>query len=108
VPWSGVYYLQIDPLSERERHPTLGAINGVTRFTDRTSIGWAALTWTGPTRTCRTPLRSDAGGGQAGDLPAFLKRQAMPYEGRKDRMVLSFNIQVRGERGDRALDFSFA
>jgi hypothetical protein len=41
-------------------------------------------------------------------FPAFLKHQAMPYEGRKDRVVLSFNIQVHGERGDRALDFSFA
>ena len=37
-------------------------------------------------------------------FPAFLKHQAMPYEGRKDRAVLSFKIQVHGERGDRALD----
>jgi hypothetical protein len=30
--WSGVYYVQIDPLERRQDHATLGVMNGITRF----------------------------------------------------------------------------
>jgi hypothetical protein len=107
--WSGVYYLQIDPLGERERHPTLGAINGVTRFYGP-YLDWLGGAYVDLSNAYLQGSHFDVAPeeGKLVIFPAFLKHQAMPYEGRKDRMVLSFNIQVHGERGDRALDFSFA
>jgi hypothetical protein len=39
--------------------------------------------------------------GQLVVFPAFLPHKAMPYAGEKDRIVVSFNVQIHAPGGDR-------
>ena len=105
--WSGVYYVQIDPVAERQAHPEFGALNGATRFyspmfpllggahMDMGNAFMQQSTWD------VTP--------QEGDLvlfPAFLPHKALPYSGEKDRIIVSFNAQIRSPEGDQLYRFS--
>jgi hypothetical protein len=100
--WSGVYYVQIDPLATRARHPAWGRLNGATRFYSplfpllggaHIDLGNAFLqqaTWD------VTP--------QEGELilfPSFLPHKALPYTGERDRIIVSFNAQIHAPGGDR-------
>jgi hypothetical protein len=31
----------------------------------------------------------------------------MPYDGERDRVIISFNAQVHGEQGDKAFEYGF-
>jgi uncharacterized protein (TIGR02466 family) len=107
--WSGVYYVQIDALEQRQAHPQLGALNGATRFysplfpllggahMDMGNAFMQQATWD------VTP--------SAGDLvlfPAFLPHKALPYSGEKDRIVVSFNAQLHAPGGDKVFGYAAA
>ena len=106
--WSGVYYVQIDDEAKRASHPNLGPRNGVTRFY-------------GPALHLLGGAYQDLGNAymqqgtldvqpQAGTLivfPSWLNHKAMPYDGDKDRIIISFNAQVHGEQGNKAFDYGF-
>jgi uncharacterized protein (TIGR02466 family) len=92
--WSGVYYVQIDSLEQRERAP-LGKLNGATRFYSPMFpfLGGAYMvrgsSWLQKSTLDHVP--------REGDLlvfPSMLAHKAMPYSGERDRIVLSFNAQI--------------
>ena len=105
--WSGVYYVQTDPAASRMRHPTLGALNGATRFY-------------GPWHQYLGGAYVDMGNAflqqstrdvmpEAGTLvmfPAFLQHKAMPYEGEQDRIIVSFNAQFHAAGGNQIFDYA--
>ena len=105
--WSGVYYVQIDALQERQTHAELGALNGATRFYSPMFplLGGAHMdmgkAWLQQATLDVTP--------QEGELilfPAFLPHKAMPYSGDKDRIVVSFNAQIHAAGGDKVFGYA--
>jgi hypothetical protein len=46
--------------------------------------------------------------GQLVVFPAFLPHKAMPYAGQKDRIIVSFNVQIRSPGGDQMYRFAGA
>jgi len=106
--WSGVYYVQVDQPGKRERHPQLGAMNGVTRFYGHhaDAIGGGYMD-SGNLYLQSTAFDSAPEEGVLCVFPSHLKHMAMPYEGEKDRIIVSFNVQVHGDRGDDLYDYSF-
>ncbi|GGJ69654.1 putative 2OG-Fe(II) oxygenase [Deinococcus aquiradiocola] len=107
--WSGVYYVQIDDTAERARHPHLGTRNGITRFY-------------GPNLTLLGGAYQDLGNAymqqvhhdvqpESGTLivfPSWLNHKALPYDGQKDRVIVSFNAQVHGQSGNQTAGYGFA
>ena len=106
--WSGVYYLQIDESERRREHPHLGAQNGLTRFySPRFDLLGGAHMDLGNAYLQESHYDAEP---EAGDLivfPSWLNHKALPYDGERDRVILSFNAQVRGERGDKAFEYGF-
>jgi uncharacterized protein (TIGR02466 family) len=100
--WSGVYCVQIDPALTRHAHPELGELNGATRFYGPYSI------WQGG-------AHMDAGNAylqkntidiapEPGTLilfPAYVPHCAMPYKGQRDRIIVSFNVQIHAAGSDQ-------
>jgi uncharacterized protein (TIGR02466 family) len=98
--WSGVYCLQVDPPAQREAHPVYGPRNGVTRFY-------------GPYTHALSGAHNDFGNGYLQDgvwdvppepgqlvvFPSWLAHQALPYEGTRDRIILSFNVSIHAPSG---------
>jgi uncharacterized protein (TIGR02466 family) len=102
--WSGVYYVQIDTPDRRRAHPQFGALNGATRFYSPLfmHLGGAYVdrgnAWMQQSTMDVMP--------EAGDLvlfPSFLPHKAMPYSGDCDRIIVSFNAQIRAPGGDDLL-----
>jgi uncharacterized RmlC-like cupin family protein len=107
--WSGVYYVQIDPTAQRTAHPQWGALNGATRFYSPMFplLGGAHMdmgnAWLQHATLDVAP--------QEGDLvlfPAFLPHKAMPYVGERDRIIVSFNAQIRAPGGDQLFKYAGA
>jgi len=106
--WSGVYYVQIDAPERRSTHSQLGALNGATRFYSPMFMlqGGAYVdrgnAWMQQATHDVIP--------KEGDLvlfPSFLPHKAMPYSGERDRIIVSFNAQIRAPGGDdRLLHYS--
>lgn len=106
--WSGVYYVQVDDADRRERHEKLGALNGVTRFYGHhTELIGGAYMDSGNLYLQSTSFDSPPEEGVLCVFPAHLKHTALPYEGEKDRIIVSFNAQVHGDQGDEVYDYSF-
>ncbi len=105
--WSGVYYLQIDPMEERVQHADLGALNGATRFYSpmHPLLGGAYMDM-GNTWLQQATLDVSPAEGELVLFPAFLQHKAMPYSGTKDRIVVSFNAQIHGAGGDRVFGYA--
>ncbi len=97
--WSGVYYVQAGSASrsDAERMPN-GMLNGVTRFygphLEESAAGhgdWGNYylqdnTWTSyPEDGCLIIF------------PSYLKHMAFPYNGEKDRIIVSFHAQVNSD-----------
>jgi uncharacterized protein (TIGR02466 family) len=107
--WSGVYYVQIDALEQRQAHPHLGALNGATRFYSPMFplLGGAHMDMGNAFMQQATLDVAPV----AGDLvlfPAFLPHKALPYSGEKDRIVVSFNAQLHAPGGDQMYGYAAA
>ena len=106
--WSGVYYVQIDDLETRKMHPQIGATNGVTRFYGHQLglLGGAHMDM-GNAYLQHSSVDVTPEAGTLIVFPSWLNHKAMPYDGAKDRIIVSFNAQVHGERGNQAFDYGF-
>lgn len=102
--WSGVYCLQVDEGAEREAHPVLGAANGVTRFYGPhfNHLGGAHMDF-GNAYLQHAHVDIAPLPGQLVVFPSWLAHQAMPYDGKQDRIILSFNASVHAAQGSDQL-----
>jgi uncharacterized protein (TIGR02466 family) len=100
--WSGVYYLQIDPPEQRAKHAQWGAHNGVTRFYSPMFplLGGAHMDM-GNAFMQNATLDVSPQEGELILFPAFLAHKAMPYEGERERIILSFNAQIHAPQGNQ-------
>jgi uncharacterized protein (TIGR02466 family) len=105
--WSGVYYVQVDPDEQRASHPQWGEQNGATRFYSPMFplLGGAYMdmgnAWLQQATRDIAP--------QEGTLvlfPSFLPHKAMPYAGERDRIIVSFNAQIRAPGGDQIFRYA--
>lgn len=107
--WSGVYYVQIDPPAQRQAHPELGALNGATRFYSPMFplLGGAHIDM-GNAFLQQATLDVSPNEGDLVLFPAFLPHKAMPYAGERDRIIVSFNAQIRAPGGDQLFRYAAA
>lgn len=107
--WSGVYYVQIDPPEQRQAHPELGALNGATRFYSPMFplLGGAHIDM-GNAFLQQATLDVSPNEGDLVLFPAFLPHKAMPYAGERDRIIVSFNAQIRAPGGDQLFRYAAA
>ncbi len=107
--WSGVYYVQIDPPAQRQRHPELGTLNGATRFYSPMFplLGGAHIDM-GNAFLQQATLDVTPNEGDLVLFPAFLPHKAMPYAGERDRIIVSFNAQIRAPGGDQLFRYAGA
>lgn len=105
--WSGVYYVQIDPAAQRQAHPELGALNGATRFYSPMFplLGGAHMDM-GNAFLQQSTLDVTPHEGDLVLFPAFLPHKAMPYAGERDRIIVSFNAQIRAPGGDQLFRYA--
>jgi Putative 2OG-Fe(II) oxygenase len=105
--WSGVYIVQIDEPEQRVRHPVYGPANGLTRLYGPpfTALGGAYVdvgnAYLQPPSKDVEPLP-----GQLLLFPSWLAHQALPYDGERERIIISFNASVHGSEGDQLHDYS--
>ncbi len=105
--WSGVYYVQIDPVQARTQHPDFGALNGATRFySPMFNLLGGAYMDMGNAFMQQATLDVQPHEGDLVLFPAFLPHKAMSYAGERDRIVVSFNAQIHASSGDQL--FSYA
>lgn len=106
--WSGVYYVQVDDDEKRESNQELGVMNGLTRFYGHHMdvIGGGYMD-SGNLYLQSTSFDSKPEEGVLCVFPSHIKHMAMPYVGEKDRIIVSFNVQVHGDHGDGVFDYSF-
>ncbi len=104
--WSGVYYVQIDDIAKCEAHEVLGSRNGITRFYSHqlNLLGGAHMDMGNAYLQQSTFDVTPEEGGLI-IFPSWLNHKAMPYDGEKDRIIISFNAQVHGE--SKHLDYDF-
>jgi hypothetical protein len=102
--WSGVYCVQVDDDAARAAHPTYGAANGVTRFYGPAlqQLGGAHVdlgnAYLQPPQVEVAPQP-----GQLVLFPSWLAHQALPYDGARDRVIVSFNASVHAAQGSDRL-----
>ncbi|MFT5532031.1 MAG: hypothetical protein ACI8WM_000277 [Burkholderiaceae bacterium] len=107
--WSGVYYVDIDPASQRQVHPVYGARNGMLRFY---GPWWDQLAgaFIDAGNTYLTEAHRDIAPepGLLVLFPSSLKHQAFPYAGTRDRVAISFNatVEADGNTAFKSYDFS--
>ena len=105
--WSSAYIVQIDEPQRRVSHPVYGAANGVTRLYGQhfNALGGAFVdvgnAYLQPPHQDIEPVP-----GQLLLFPSWLAHQAMPYDGEKDRIIISFNASIHAEEGDRMHGYS--
>ncbi len=106
--WSGVYYVQIDPVERRQEHATLKTTNGITRFYGHQLglLGGAHMDL-GNAYLQQSHFDVTPEQGTLIVFPSWLSHKAMPYDGDKDRIIISFNAQVHGKQGDQAFQYDF-
>lgn len=105
--WSGVYYLQIDPAEQRCRHTTLGNINGVTRFYGPyTQFQAGAYMDMGNAYLQNNSIDIQPDEGMLVLFPSYLPHKAMAYQGDKDRIIISFNIQINSRSGNEIYGYA--
>lgn len=105
--WSGVYYVQLDPQSQRRRHKVLGDLNGTTRFYGpyQGYLGGAYMDM-GNAYLQQPHFDVHPEAGMLVLFPACLNHKAMPYDGDSDRIIVSFNAQIHGAQGDQIFDYA--
>ncbi|HEY1538522.1 MAG TPA: putative 2OG-Fe(II) oxygenase [Solirubrobacteraceae bacterium] len=105
--WSAAYIVQIDESQRRVSHPVYGAANGVTRLYGPpfNALGGAFVdignAYLQPPSQDIEPIA-----GQLVLFPSWLAHQAMPYDGEKERIIISFNASIHGTQGDQLHDYS--
>ena len=105
--WSSAYIVQIDETSKRVKHPVYGAANGVTRLYGPpfAALGGAFVdvgnAYLQPPSVDIEPIE-----GQLVLFPSWLAHQALPYNGEKERVIISFNASVHATGGDQLHDYS--
>lgn len=105
--WSSAYIVQIDEPSKRVQHPVYGAANGATRLYGPpfSALGGAYVdignAYLQPPSVDIEPVP-----GQLLLFPSWLAHQAMPYDGEKERVIISFNASVHGAQGDQLHSYS--
>jgi hypothetical protein len=105
--WSGVYIVQIDEPEKRVQHPVYGAANGVTRLYGPpfATLGGAFVdagnAYLLPPSHDVEPLP-----GQLLLFPSWLAHQALPYDGEKERVIVSFNASLHATQGDQLHGYS--
>lgn len=106
--WSGVYYVQLDPAERRQQHLVLGALNGITRFYAQhlNLLGGAHMDM-GNAYMQQSTFDVTPEEGVLVVFPSWLLHKAMPYDGERDRVIISFNAQVHGEQGNQAFEYGF-
>ena len=102
--WSGVYCVQVDEPALRTAHPTYGAAHGVTRLYGPpfAQLG-GAHTDLGNAYLQPPHIDVDPVPGQLVLFPSWLAHQALPYDGRAERVVVSFNASIHAARGSDRL-----
>jgi uncharacterized protein (TIGR02466 family) len=105
--WSGVYYVQIDPLEQRRQHPEFAELNGATRFYSPMFplLGGAHMDM-GNAFMQQATLDVKPSAGELLLFPAFLPHKALPYSGAQDRIVVSFNAQIHASGGDKVFGYA--
>ena len=105
--WSSAYIVQIDESEKRVQHPVYGAANGVTRLYGPPfqALGGAFVdvgnAYLQPPHVDVEPLP-----GQLLLFPSWLAHQAMPYDGDKERIIISFNASIHAAEGDQMHGYS--
>jgi hypothetical protein len=105
--WSSVYIVQIDDDEQRVQHPIYGEANGVTRFygPNFTALGGAFVdagnAYLLPPSHDFAPVA-----GQLLLFPSWLSHQALPYDGEKERIIISFNASIHATGGDQLQEYS--
>jgi hypothetical protein len=105
--WSSAYIVQIDEPAQRVLHPVYGAANGVTRLYGPpfTALAGAFVdvgnAYLQPPHEDIEPLP-----GQLLLFPSWLAHQALPYDGEKERIIISFNASIHASEGDRLHGYS--
>lgn len=108
--WSGVYYVQIDPLEQRGHERDLGAGNGVTRlYGDYFGKLGGACADLGNAYLQRCHIDVQPEEGLLVVFPSWLPHRALPYAGERERIVVSFNACVhRAAGGDQLFRYAAA
>ncbi len=98
--WSGVYCLQVDDEQPRQAHAVHGVRNGVTRFYGPhfNHLAGAAMDF-GNAYLQAAHVDVQPVPGQLVVFPSWLAHQAMPYDGAKDRVIVSFNATIHSASG---------
>jgi uncharacterized protein (TIGR02466 family) len=105
--WSGVYYVQIDPSDQRRGHPSLGEVNGVTRFYGPyTQYQAGAYMDMGNAYLQSNHIDIQPEAGMLIIFPSYLPHKAMAYQGEKDRIIISFNVQINARSGNQIHGYS--
>ena len=105
--WSSAYIVQIDEQRQRVSHPVYGAANGATRLYGPhfSALGGAFVdvgnAYLQPPHQDIEPVP-----GQLLLFPSWLSHQAMPYDGEKERIIISFNASIHAEEGDQLHGYS--
>lgn len=102
--WSGVYCLQVDDTQVRQSHAVHGLRNGVTRFYGPhfNHLAGAAMDF-GNAYLQAAHIDVQPVPGQLVVFPSWLAHQAMPYDGDKDRVIVSFNATIHSASGNDQL-----
>ncbi|MDH3380224.1 MAG: 2OG-Fe(II) oxygenase family protein [Gammaproteobacteria bacterium] len=97
--WSGVYYVQAGESGRSATDKKDGLINGVTRFygpyMEYSAGGHAEF---GNLYLQYHTWDSFPEDGKIAVFPSYLKHMVFPYQGKRDRVVVSFHAQVHGEK----------
>lgn len=105
--WSSAYIVQIDEPEKRVAHPVYGAANGVTRLYGPpfAALGGAFVD-AGNAYLLPPSVDVEPVPGQLVLFPSWLAHQAMPYDGEKERIIISFNASVHAAGGDQLHGYS--
>lgn len=106
--WSGVYYLQAgDSSKSLESHPGKQA-NGVTRFygphVEHMAGGFGDY---GNLYLHDNVWDSYPEDGKLCVFPSHIKHMPFPYDGKEDRVIVSFHAQVFNSSGKQSYDYGF-
>jgi Putative 2OG-Fe(II) oxygenase len=105
--WSSAYIVQVDEPEDRVAHPVNGHANGVTRLygPNFNALGGAFVdvgnAYLQPPHVDIEPVA-----GQLLLFPSWLAHQAMPYDGDKERIIISFNASLHSSQGDKLHGYS--